>query len=237
MTTVNKILRHILCKIWEPAHSKWEFIRRLPHGARVLDIGCGNNSPKWFKNVRPDMYYIGLDIGDYNQEDDAMQCADEYILTTGEGFAESIECFQGQMDAVVSAHNLEHCNDPNRVLIAMAKALKPGGQLYLSFPCEESINFPKRAGTLNFYDDPSHYKVPPWDDTLAALKRCGCTFDFTAKRYRPFPLVLKGLFLEPVSAIRKRVLSDSIWALYGFESVIWARRAVSENQKPVCCID
>ncbi|NDU80272.1 MAG: class I SAM-dependent methyltransferase [Ferrovum sp.] len=215
-------IKELLTSHWEPTRGKGAFIRSIPRNGRVLDVGCGNNSPMWFKSVRPDIYYVGLDIGDYNQTNSPSEFANEYIVTTPESFADEIEFLNGQMDAVVSCHNLEHCNEPSRVLIAMVNALKDGGTLYLSFPCEESVGFPHRAGCLNFFDDSTHKEVPCWNCTLKSLQRAGCILVFTAKRYRPFPLILRGLFLEPLSIFRRSVIPDgSTWALYGFESLIW----------------
>ena len=41
------------------------------------------------------------------------------------------------------------------------KKLEKNGLLYLSFPNESSIHFPRRIGTLNFFDDNTHAKQPP----------------------------------------------------------------------------
>jgi SAM-dependent methyltransferase len=218
-----RILRYVTPARWWANRGKHAFVSALARNGRVLDVGCGNNSPAWFKKVRPDLYYVGIDIGDYNQAQNPSRFADEYLLTSPEDFAGRIEAFGGQMDAVVSAHNLEHCNEPDRVLHAMVKALKPGGKLYLSFPCEESVRFPHRGGCLNFFDDHTHKIVPSWANTQEAIRGAGAILEFAAKRYRPLPLVLRGLFLEPLSAYRGHTFPDgSTWALYGFESIIWA---------------
>jgi SAM-dependent methyltransferase len=216
-------LRSLVAPTWETTRGKGSFVRAVPINSRVLDVGCGNNSPEWFKTIRPDIYYVGVDVADYNQAKDPAKFADEYLIIDPDDFAAKIEEFRGQMDAVVSSHNLEHCNNSNTVLNAMISALKPGGKIYLSFPCEESVNFPHRNGCLNFFDDSTHKAVPHWNSVVTAIKDRGCTFNYIAKRYRPFPLVLKGALLEPISAIRRTVMPDgSTWALYGFESVIWA---------------
>jgi SAM-dependent methyltransferase len=202
---------------------KSAFIYSLPQKAKVLDVGCGNNSPIRFKTKRPDCYYIGLDVADYNQEANARESAQEYILTEPEHFPAAIRRFECQVDAVISSHNLEHCEAPAEVMDAMLKCLKPGSRLYLSFPCEESVRFPKRRGTLNFFDDPTHKVVPNWENTISKIAQEGLVIDFCAKRYRPRLLAAIGLLLEPWSALVGRVASGT-WALYGFESVIWAFR-------------
>ena len=147
--------------LWETTRGKTTFLKSLRENASVLDVGCGNNSPVNFKFLRPDFRYIGIDVGDYNQVFDPKSVADEYLVVAPNEFASAVERYEGVMDGVVSAHNLEHCNEPRRVLVAMANALKIGGRMYLSFPCERSVYFPKRAGCLNFYDDNTHTVAPP----------------------------------------------------------------------------
>ena len=97
----------------------------------------------------------------------------------------------------------------------MVAALKHGGWLYLSFPAEESVNFPSRAGTLNFRDDPTHDQMPRYRDVIAALEAQGMTIEFTRKRHRPPLLFLVGLFLEPISILTGRTMPGFVtWALY-----------------------
>ncbi len=210
---------------WAKRRGRYTFVDSLPPKSTVLDIGCGNNSPVYFKTHRPDCYYIGLDVGDYNQDARSKEFADEYVLTEPDQFASAILRFQNRVDAVISNHNLEHCDAPADVLAAMIKCLKPGGVLYLSTPCEESVRFPKRRGTLNFFDDHTHKKVINWEEMISKITMGGLAIEFSAKRYRPVPLVAIGILLEPVSALLRKVgPASTTWSLYGFESVIWAYR-------------
>jgi SAM-dependent methyltransferase len=203
------------------SRGKLAFLRSLPPGAQVLDVGCGNNSPREAKTLRPDLVYTGLDVGDYNQQD-SIAFADRYLIVPPDQFAAAIAGFAGRMDAVVSAHNLEHCDAPAAVLEAMLRALKPGGRLYLSFPSEASAHFPHRHGCLNFRDDSSHQQLPRWDEVTTAIEAAGCRLEFARARYRPPLLAAAGLLLEPVGALTRRNMpAGSTWALYGFESVLW----------------
>lgn len=209
---------------------KLAFLRTLPPHARVLDVGCGNNSPREFKMLRPDLNYIGLDVGDYNQQD-SIQYADAYVVVPPSGFAGAIAARAGQMDAVVSSHNLEHCEDAGEVLDAMVAALRPGGRLYLAFPCEESVRFPKRRGSLNFFDDATHRRVPERERVLATLRERGVTLVYVCHRYRPKILASVGLALEPLAwLLKSNMPAGSTWALYGFETIIWARREAPLTQ-------
>jgi SAM-dependent methyltransferase len=197
------------------------FLGRLKDRARLLDVGCGNNSPYRAKRQRPDLYYIGLDIADYHQTKPVL--ADDYLLSSPEEFPVAIEGLAGTMDAVMSSHNIEHCLDPSRVVRAMGNALKPGGTLYMSFPSEASVNFPSRGGCLNFFDDPTHHALPQYDGILRCLQDAGCTILVAERRYKPLVSRLIGGVLEPVSRVRRHTMFGT-WAFYGFESVLWAQR-------------
>ena len=205
-------------------HTKLSFIRRMAKNTRLLDVGCGNDSPFRIKLQRPDVYYIGLDIDDYNQTNDVHSWADEYILVPPQEFPSKIASFPDAFDAVICAHNLEHCDDPDAVLSAILKSLKKGGRLYLSFPSEKSVSLPKRA-PLNFYDDPTHKSPPNFNKTICAIRAAGLQIDFAKKQYRPPVPFLLGLLLEPFSYLTKwNIPLGSTWALWGFETVIWASR-------------
>jgi len=208
---------------WLRPRGKLAFLKSLPAGAKVLDVGCGNNSPRDAKILRPDLVYTGLDIGDYNQQD-SIRYADAYIVVPPADFASSISAHEGRMDAVVSSHNLEHCDDPAAVLNAMVTALRPGGRMYLAFPCERSVRFPRRKGSLNFFDDATHKQAPEWGRVLGTLRERGVTLTYACPRYRPRLLASVGLALEPLAWLLGRSMpAGSTWALYGFESVIWGR--------------
>jgi SAM-dependent methyltransferase len=204
---------------------KASFLNSVPKGVRILDVGCGNGSPCKVKTQRPDVFYVGLDIGDYNQKADPRRYADQYLITSKEDFVKEIGKFYDSFDVIISSHNLEHCESQHEVLSAMLKALKKTGEIYISFPCEESIDFPKRRGTLNFYDDPTHYRILNFAETVNKIRSQGFVIDFAVKRYRPFVLSSLGFILEPLALILKRNMPFGLtWAFYGFETIIWASR-------------
>lgn len=203
-------------------HDKGAFLHQLKPSAQILDVGCGNNSPFYTKNILPMCDYTGLDIDDYNQSQPNV--ADHYIITTADKFAESIANFNGVFDAVISTHNLEHCDERNNTLNAMLGAVRLGGQIYMTFPCEKSVEFPSRPGTLNYYDDPTHKEVPPnFDQLISTIKSRGFKIEFAARRYKPFFFWLAGFFNEKKSVASNKVFI-STWAYYGFEAVIQARK-------------
>ena len=203
-------------------NGKSDFLSRLNHKSKILDVGCGNDSPLKTKRILPNCTYTGIDICNYNQKNPAK--IENYILTTSEMFPHEIKSFNGYFDAVISNHNLEHCEDRESTLEAMLSSLRIGGKLFLAFPCQESINFPSRRGTLNYYDDSTHkYEPPIFDLTLSLVRINGFEVVYSARNYSPLILRIVGLLLEPFSKYTNKVLLGT-WEFYGFESIIIARR-------------
>lgn len=203
------------------------FLSQLSKESRILDVGCGNNSPFQVKSVLPNSNYTGIDIGDYNQT--KPNRADNYILTSPEMFADTVAKFDEVFDAVISSHNLEHCNDRYATFEAMLGATCVGGRIYLSFPSERSVDFPPRAGTLNYFDDPTHKGQPPEFDRLLALaKQRGFETLFATPGNQSAAMRLLGWVSEPISRLRKRVLRGT-WEYYGFEAIIVLERVRSDR--------
>lgn len=200
----------------------YSFIYSLKKGARVLDVGCGNNFPYIVKTLRPDIYYVGVDVGDYNQSEENK--ADEYHIFNANTFPEEILRLEGEFDAIISSHNLEHCNDRLGTLNSMMKKVKNGGWIFLAFPSSHSVKLPSRSRTLNYYDDQTHLDIPP---NLNEIENCLIDsmfkIDYSSSSYQPFLLFVLGAFQEPY-ARKKNILLQGTWAYYGFESIIWANK-------------
>jgi 2-polyprenyl-3-methyl-5-hydroxy-6-metoxy-1,4-benzoquinol methylase len=218
-----KIKRHISKLI--KSKGKYSFIDSIREHGNLLDVGCGNNSPYIVKTLRPDIHYIGLDIGIYNQTPNYAKYADEFILTEPDTFHSKIEEYSNEFDAIVCSHNLEHCNDYMAVTLAMIQSLRKGGTIYISFPCEESINLPSRRGCLNFYDDDTHKNLIPYSSFISVLKQNGMNILFATRRYRPAIPFLIGLICEPFCRLlNKQAIAGGTWAFYGFETIIIAKK-------------
>ena len=144
------------------------FLRSLPRGAHVLDLGAGDGSLAIFKGwplvSRPDikMYAVSLDVGE------RFDLYESYELSN---FEEKLPDFGGMMfDAVVCAHFIEHLTDPSRALKFFSSRLKPGGRVYLEWPHPISKTMPSltafhelgvKVMTTNFFDDQTH--VDAWN--------------------------------------------------------------------------
>jgi SAM-dependent methyltransferase len=204
------------------AHHKMDFLNRLSPKFELLDVGCGSNSPYLVKTFFPGCVYTGVDVSDYRQTKPNL--ADNYVLVDSKRFPEEILELGEKFDAVVSSHNIEHCDDREATLKAMIAVLKDGGRLYISFPTETSVGFPSRAGCLNYYDDPTHQAIPPdFGAVVNLLCRNGFSILYRAKRYQPLIFWTVGLLSEPISQHRGRM--EGTWEYYGFESIIWAQKS------------
>ena len=188
---------------------------------RILDVGCGNDSAFQYKRAFSDIYYMGLDVGEYNNDHQGYE--DEKVIVKSSEFASAIKNFQN-VNAIISRHNLEHCDQPKDVLISICRVLEKNGSLFLAFPNPESINFPSRSKTLNYYDDDTHNETPPNpNDVIKILEDNGMEITFFAPRYQPLILRCIGFIQDPLSWYFKKVYQGT-WAFYGFECVIWARK-------------
>ena len=204
-------------------------LKYFKNGNAILDCGCGNNCSHIIKSICPSSHYTGIDVCDYDQS--LHGSADKYIAAKPETFTDKIMEMPDSFDIVISSHNLEHCDYREKTLTAICSALRAGGFLYLSFPAENSVNFPCRKGTLNYYDDKTHKDLPPdYKKTIEMLKANNMEIIYAVKSHKPVLFFILGAIIEPVSGMLKRLLSPwalfgrATWSYYGFESIIWAKK-------------
>ena len=225
MNEFLKKIKKIIVRIVRP-NSKLDFVSKLSINSSLLDVGCGSHSSTKIKSINPTINYTGIDIQMYQMEDSDIKKADSFILTSPENFANEIGKFKNNFDSIICAHNLEHCNDYIAVTHSICNALKVDGVVYFSFPSQATQYLPKRKGTLNFYDDTTHINLIDYSYFINLLKDLNMKIIWTRKRYRPiFPFIL-GLLFEPFGRLFKINCPYlyATWALYGFETIIIAKR-------------
>ena len=206
------------------SNSKALFYSRLKSNINILDVGCGNDSVKDIKAYFPNSNYTGIDIHDFNLTKDSKKLMQNYFIFTSKKFDIGIDKLNKKYDLILSYHNLEHCEKPYDVLHAMMKKLKKNGYICLRFPNSNSINFPSREGTLNYYDDHTHQATPPdFKKICNILNQYEVKFIIKKKAYKPLFQFLIGFLFEPLSFILKKNMPCT-WEYYGFESVIYAKK-------------
>ena len=92
--------KHYIFRKAVSRRSKTAFLQGLRADSRILDVGCGSNSPYHTKEILPDCHYTGIDVSDYNHTKPIT--ADRYVVTTPDRFAGEIAKFKDEFDAVIS---------------------------------------------------------------------------------------------------------------------------------------
>lgn len=222
---MNKKFKYIFNNLFR-SKNKLSFLASLSVKSSILDVGCGSilNAVD-AKNILPNSNYTGIDVTDYNSKSPFFNKIDKYIISNKNNFSKKISSLDDNyFDAVISCHNLEHCNYRLDVLKYMCKKIKKGGSIFLSFPSEKSVAFPSRNGTLNYFDDNTHLDLPPDPiKIIHDLKKYGFEITFYSREYKPLFLYLFGFFINIFSMYRNKVMLGT-WEYYGFETIIHARK-------------
>ena len=190
--------------------------------AKLLDIGCGNESSIFINSVNPKIKIHGIDVCDYNQTVKSKKLYAVYTIAPEDEFDISITKLNGYFNYITSNHNIEHCNKPERVFDAMIEKLLPGGMLFIASPSLSSTEFPSRMGTLNFFDDSTH-KLPV--DLLNLYEKRASILElvFYSKQYKPLFWRIIG-FLNENASRKNKTVKIGTWDYYGFEQIMWVKK-------------
>jgi SAM-dependent methyltransferase len=103
-----------------------DLLRRLPDGAKVLDLGCGNGS---FDASDAHAVVIGIDL------ERGSSPPPNFV----QGDASALPFPDQAFDAIISNHSLEHVPKLDECLSEIARVLKPSGWLYVAVPDSTTI--------------------------------------------------------------------------------------------------
>lgn len=208
--------------------TKFLYVRRRLSGSslRILDIGCGNNSPSTTKHWFPGCHYSGADIQQYNNSEGDIAAMDEFYLVGADGSGyEAIP--DSSFDLIVLHHVVEHMFDPGRILATVCAKLKPGGYIWIAFPSLRSLSLPSGEGTLQFCDDPTHIRVPDIREISNVLLGSGVKV-LHAGRTRAFVREVLGLAILPIALLKRiltgRLSGKGLWYILGFEDHVFGQR-------------
>jgi hypothetical protein len=157
------------------------FLKTLPLGAVVLDVGAGDGSSLVFKEwpapARPDlrMFAWAGDKGEGFEKFEGWEVG---------YWPETPPRFEGmKFDAIFSANFLEHIAQWQAFIRLTASKINAGGYYYVEWPRFESIDFPSTKELLavgvdvttgKYHDDLTHQETPPdFDEVLAVFDGCG----------------------------------------------------------------
>jgi SAM-dependent methyltransferase len=208
---------------------KFRLVRgKLPKGARILDVGCGNGSPTLTKRWFPGCHYAGADIQRYNLSDADVAAMDEFFSlgADGSGYAAIPEA---SYDFVIVHHVIEHMADPAPIVAALCAKLKPGGFLWIAFPSVRSLALPHSVDeTLQFCDDPTHVYLPDVGGIANVLLAKGVTVLHAGRSREGFFTavtdVLKLGKRRVVKLFTGRFSGRGMWYILGFEDHVFGQR-------------
>ena len=205
--------------------ARFEFMHKwlVRPGVKILDAGCGNNSPFRTKRYYPKCLYYGLDMAPQDKVGDnnlaAMEQFFEIDLLNISSFSKIPDLF---FDCIILSHVIEHLENGREVVVALLQKLVKGGVIYIEFPSPKSVNFPRMKGSLNFYDDPGHVRVYQLEEISKVLSDSG--FDIIrAGTRRSLKRILFLPFYALVSLLYHGYIGGSVlWDLFGFADYLIA---------------
>jgi SAM-dependent methyltransferase len=228
----NKLETSVLVRIaMHICPTKFLYARRKLSGSglRILDIGCGNNSPVTTKRWFPGSHYSGADIQHYNLSDQDLAAMDAfYLLDFGSESYSSIP--DSSFDFIVLNHVVEHMTMAESILAVVCSKLKPGGYVWIAFPSLRSLSLPPATGTLQFCDDPTHVYVPSVR-VVSNILLANEVKVLHAGRSKDFIRIMIGAAILPWAFLKRlitgRLSSKGLWYILGFEDHVFGQRKPS----------
>lgn len=200
---------------------------------RILDIGCGNNSPSLTKRWFPKSTYHGVDIRQEGFDKADRAAMDRFYLVGADGERGYADIPDGSYDFVVMNHVIEHIRDQAAAIRSACRKLKPGGIIWVAFPSPSSLGFPSAVGTLNFCDDPTHVRVCDVMGIANMLLDNGLRIVIGGRSRDPVRF-LAGLSVLPAaiwSHLRTgKIQVRGLWYLFGFEDRVIGRKPNEESR-------
>jgi SAM-dependent methyltransferase len=143
---------------------RMRFLRNLPDGARVLEVGCGDG--RFLEALAREGHQVrGIEPAPHRA---AAACARG--LPVDAVSAEDARLPDASQDAVVFWHALEHLGDPGEALQCACGWLRPGGRLVVAAPNLASLQA-RLGGDLWFHQDVPRHLMQFTENGLVALVR------------------------------------------------------------------
>jgi ubiquinone/menaquinone biosynthesis C-methylase UbiE len=191
---------------------------------KLLDVGAGNNSASRTKKIFPNCEYYGLDMSrDYsNTDNDFALMTDFYEIDLTQLNYSIIP--DNYFDAIQMSHVIEHLENGDEVLKAMAPKLKSGGYFYIEFPGMKSTKLPSMWGTLNFYDDPTHKRIYSVQEISSVLEQKNFAVLKSGTRRNWYYIVFMPVRIVQSLVKYKRLNANVFWDILGFAEFVFAKK-------------
>ena len=115
--------------------------------SKILDVGCGSGA--YIRNLRRIGFKNATGIDPFLKEDLHFECGLAILRSY-------IEDVKDSYDVILSHHSLEHSPQPLDMLVAIKKALAPGGVCILTVPVAEDL-YRKYKSNCYLIQAPQHF--------------------------------------------------------------------------------
>jgi len=230
-------LKHAIYN-WLVYPHRLAFVRPyLPGGrVRVLDVGCGNHSPRITKRYLPDCVYHGLQKSRWNLDEGDDRSIDRLYEVDLDDRSGPDTVPDAAYDAVICSHVLEHLRAPGRALALLARKVAPGGVLYVETPTARSLRLPRAEngwmgfrGCLNFRDDETHVKPVDPRTVVEVLRGAGLGVRGPAPRWMWRRVLLLPFYCAGCLATKGFVPASVLWDVTGFACYVIGIKPQNEN--------
>lgn len=184
-------------------HSHSQICKRVPQGARVLELGCAAGAMSRLLRERCQARIVGMD-----QDASALQQAAAYcerVLVADLDQPQSLAALAGeQFDVVTLADVLEHLKHPEALLRQLPSLLATGGQVLLSVPniAHASIRLALLLGQFDYTDtgilDATHLRFYTAASLQHLLQQAGYQVEELAYTWHDLPDTVIASHLEVV---------------------------------------
>jgi hypothetical protein len=156
----------LLESFWR-AHPRFQFLKSLPWGWNVLDIGAGNGGlahwKSWLKPDRADLtlYGVDRDTGEFHELYAGWETVD---------LDRELPNFPGvTLNGFFASHLIEYLAAPATLIEWLGQRVAPGARLYIEWTSPSTLDLPSRDQlgqhgievlTSNFIDDWEHKHAP-----------------------------------------------------------------------------
>ena len=223
----NNLILFFQRKYYGIVYPKFKYILKkkefnLRH--KILDIGCGGNSPLLTKIIFPLSIYTGIDRDfSYHNNNLSLELIDERIEHDLNKNIEDLKKKIGnkKYDIIIFNHTIEHTFFGLDILDIVSKNLNSNGCIYIEFPSIRSLNLPSMRGTLNFCDDPSHCRIYSVREIANLLLLNKLSIISGGRRLNLISITLMPIRLFLCIILRKSP-AGAFWDLLGFADYIFA---------------
>ena len=228
----EKVMLH-----YQQCHPRTLFLKTLPAGATLLDLGAGEGSMHIFRSWPPParedvrLYAFSLEKGKHFDSYDGYELGD---------WDQQQPDFGGmQFDAIFSSHFIEHIQQPGSLAAWAASRLNPGGRLFTEWPSEASLQTPEHRQLLahgidlqigTFFDDFTHVALPSTEFVHSSIRHAGLEIENAGTIRLPvFETELLDLFRRTHNSI---ALQFAYWSFTGWCQYAIASKVAAQRPSP-----